>query len=148
MHQKSLIYLLPLLTIGLSGWVLFRRKKSLSNSFDYLNKSRYSGLKKYIIAQSKLESANYKSALFLRSNNPFGMKNASKRVQLGYPVPGDPYRHYNNLLEAIQDFELYLDYVRFPEVVNSPEMYAGNLKRLNYFESDLKDYVTGLKSWL
>jgi hypothetical protein len=147
-RQKSLIYLLPLLTIGLSGFLLLRKKKSTNSLFDYLDKTKFSSLKKYIIAQSKVESANYNSALFLRSNNPFGMKNASKRNQLGFAVSGDPYRHYNSVLEAIQDFTLYLDYVGFPLSVNSPEQYAGNLKRRGYFESDVNDYSNALKSWL
>lgn len=148
MPRNVSTWFLVLSTIGLSGFLLLRKRSTRANSFDILDQSRYKDLKKYIIAQSKVESANYTSDLFKRSNNAFGMKNATSRYQLGFQVPSDQYRHYNSLLDSIQDFEFYLDYVGFPSSVPGIEAYAGNLKRLNYFESDLEDYTRALKSWL
>ena len=147
-RQNALIYLLLPLTIGLSGFILLRKRKSLPSLFNYWDKSKYKALKKFIIAQSKVETGGYSSGLFLRANNAFGMKNALYRDQYGYKVQGDPYRNYANVLDSIKDFELYLDSVGFPVTVNSAEAYTGNLKRLNYFESPLNDYTKALKSWL
>ena len=148
MHRKLSISLQALSIIGLLGSVLYLVKKNRANPFNIFDSTKFAGLKKFIIAQSKVESGNYTSPLFLRSNNAFGMKNAEFRQQLGYRVPGDQYRHYNSLLESIQDFELYLNSVNFPPGINSPEAYAGQLKRLGYFEAPLNDYTQALKSWI
>lgn len=149
MRQNASIWLVLLSTIGLSGFLLLKRKsKNSISSFDYWDFSPYKELKKYILAQARVESANFTSPLYKRSFNAFGMKNATIRYQLGFNVPGDPYRHYTSLLESIQDFEAYLKSQGYPVIVPDVEAYAGNLKRLGYFEAPLGDYVTALKSWL
>lgn len=148
-HQNALIWLLPLSIIGLGGFFLLKKRNRLiETDFDYIDNTEYSGLKNLIIAQSKVESAGYTSALFLRSNNAFGMKNANVRNQLGWLVVGDPYRHYESLSESIKDFVLWLRFVGFPSSRQSVEQYAGNLKRLGYYEASQIDYVKALKSWL
>lgn len=149
MRQNALTWLLPPLILGLSGFILLKKRKlKIDSDFSYIENTEYSGLKNLIIAQSKVESAGYTSALFLRSNNAFGMKNASIRDQLGYMVIGDPYRHYSSLSESIKDFVLWLRFVGFPAKNQTVEEYAGNLKRLNYYESPKGDYIKALKSWL
>ena len=149
MRQSASIYLIALSVIGLFGFRLLRKKsKNSISSFDYWDYSPYKQLKKYILAQARVESANFSSDLYKRSFNAFGMKNAIYRYQYGFQFPGDPYRHYANLLESIQDFEAYLKSQGYPVNVSSVEEYAGNLKRLGYFEAPLGDYVTALKSWL
>lgn len=149
MRRNASIWLVILSTVGLSGFLLLRKKsKNSVSSFDYWDFSPYKELKKYILAQARVESANFTSPLYKRSFNAFGMKNAIYRFQYGYSVPGDPYRHYANLLESIQDFEAYLKSQGYPVTVSSVEAYAGNLKRLGYFEAPLGDYITALKSWL
>jgi len=100
-----------------------------------------------IVAQSKVESGNYSSDLFLRANNAFGMKNASRREQLGEKETGTDYRKYSSLSESIQDFILYLNAVKFPTVfdVNS---YVRELKKRGYFESSQSDYIKAMNSWM
>ena len=144
MDRRLLTWLVPLLTIGLSGYTLLRRSRtSKTTAFDLVNRTKYKQLKPLIIAQSKLESANYTSDLFQRSNNAFGMKNATIRKQLGFSVPGDPYRHYSSL-----GFLLWLDYNNFPTIVPDAFTYARRLKELNYYESPQVDYARALNSWL
>ena len=146
--KKSLPWLVLLLSSGLFGFRLLRKKTTLkANSFDLINGSKYFVLKPFIIAQSKVESANYSSNLFERSNNAFGMKNANQRSQLGYAVAGDSYRHYDSLEQSIQDFILWLDYTKFP-LVNDVNSYARALKDRNYFESSQSDYINALNSWI
>lgn len=151
--RNALIWLVPLSIIGLSGYRLLRSKATnksriYPNEFDVLDTTEFAPIKDLVIAQSKVESANYTSALYKRAFNAFGMKNATKRKQLGYHVTGDPYRHYVNLDQSIRDFLLYLDYVNFPSNVSGPLEYAKELKRRGYFESDLSDYVKAIQSWL
>lgn len=150
MLQKRLTWLLPLLTLGLSGAILLRRRPGSSRTaaFNLIDQTKWKPIKKYIIAQSKVESANYTSDLFNRSNNAFGMKNAKSRDQLGFSVPGDQYRNYSSLNESVEDFIYYLNYVKFPSMVYSPEEYARKLKDLGYYESNQVDYANALKSWL
>jgi len=104
-------------------------------------------MKSLIVAQSKVESANYSSDLFLRSNNAFGMKNASRREQLGEPESGTDYRKYKNLSESIQDFVLYLKAVNFPTVFDV-NTYVRELKKRGYFESSQSDYIKAMESWM
>ena len=147
-HKNVFLWLFLPLTIGLSGSLLLRRKKTNKTAFNRIDSTKFKNLKKYIIAQSKVESANYSSPLFLRANNAFGMKNALYRTQLGEKVYSDPYRYYENLEESIDDFLLYLDFVDFPLKVENTTDYAFNLKKLGYYESDPNDYVRALNSWL
>lgn len=109
--------------------------------------TKYKNLQKLIIAQSKVESANYTSDLYKRSNNAFGMKNAYLRPQIGFKVFNDPYRHYDSLDESIKDFLLYLNYFNFPTSLTASE-YVSTLKDFGYFESSESDYLKALKSWL
>lgn len=146
-YKKLLPWLVVPLAIGLFG---FRRKyltTTKANSFDFLNNTEYAPLQKFIIAQSKVESANYSSDLFKRSNNAFGMKNATQRGQLGYSVAGTDYRYYNSLSESINDFVLWLNYTNFP-IVTDVNSYARALKDRGYFESSQADYIKALNSWL
>ena len=144
--KKLLLWLIPLVSLGLSGFHLLRKVRK-PNKFDLLDNTKFSSLKPFVIAQSKVESANYTSDLFKRANNAFGMKNANFRSQLGKSVPGTDYRYYNSLEDSIKDFVLYLDYVNFP-IVSDVNSYVRNLKERNYFESDQTDYINALKSWL
>ena len=151
-RRKLSLLLVPLLSLGLIGAVL-RRKKSSPNklaavkAFDVLDRTPYNLMKPLIIAQSKVESANYTSDLFLRSNNAFGMKNAVARTQLGKPEPGTDYRKYSSLDESINDFVLYLNAVNFPTVFDV-NTYVRELKKRNYFESSQSDYINAMNSWI
>ena len=119
-------------TPATSLWLLFSKYR------------RYAG---WIEAQARHESNNYQSDVFIRSNNPFGMKNAYKRKQLGKQVEGDPYRHYESIGEAIRDYLLYLDFVNFPRNITTIDSFAMALKDRGYFEDNETNYINGLKFW-
>jgi hypothetical protein len=77
----------------------------------------------------------------------FGMKNAIKRQQLGSPGAGS-FRYYASPEDSVKDYLIYLDFVGFPDQVDSPEMFVNELKKRNYFEESESFYLQGLKSWL
>jgi len=150
MHKKSLnifqnvfLWLVLPLTIGLFG-LNWRKKKS---HFQPIRNSQYKDLEPFIIAQSKLESGNFSSPLFLRANNLFGMKNAFIRNQLGYAVLNDHFRYYNSPADSVKDYLIYLDFVNFP-LVDSAEKFVSALKQRNYFEEDENFYLNGMKKYL
>jgi len=115
-----------------------------------LRHSDYETLTPYVIAQAQLESANFTSDLFKRSNNMFGMKNATSRNQLGHisAMPGDDYRVYDSPRQSIEDFLLYLYAVGFPNSVESSFDYANSLKARDYYGISSQEYTVGLNSWL
>lgn len=150
MEKKSLLLLGVLSVIFLSGILL--HKPILINLIArkvkrLVNNSKYKDLTKYIIAQAKVETGDFSSRLFVVHNNLFGMKNASKRFQLGEPVQGSDFRYYANEKESIEDFLLYLDYVKFPIEVNSLADYVTELKARSYFEEPVNEYLLLMKSF-
>lgn len=138
-----------LLLIGSVSFLLFRNltKATPKNSL-WLKFSKYGKYAAWIEAQAKHESANYTSDVFKRSNNPFGMKNAKKRKQLGKEVEGDPYRHYANIGEAIRDYILYLKEFKVPTNIGSYESYVRMLKQNGYFSDSIVNYLTGIERFL
>lgn len=139
--QKRLnkfLLLFLLFPIGLLVYLVFQnlRKATPKNSL-WLLLSKYGKYAGWIEAQARHESANYTSQVYKRANNPFGMKNPSKRKSLGYVVQGDPYRHYKNIGEAIRDYVLYLEYFKVPTNINSAKSYFALLQDQGYAEDPL-----------
>jgi len=150
-RKKLLVSLILASGLGLVGYLLTMRKptkaKAIKRPFDFLDNTPYNLMRPLIVAQSKVESGNYSSDLFKRSNNAFGMKNASRRDQLGSPEAGTDYRKYSSLSESIQDFVLYLNAVKFPTVFDVSS-YVRELKKRGYFESSQSDYIKAMESWM
>jgi len=59
-----------------------------------------------VLAQSKLETGQFKSNIFKENHNLFGMKEAKIRVNL---AKGTQYGHafYNNWIESVYDYAFY-----------------------------------------
>lgn len=145
-----------LLSLGLIGFLLTRRKKtnqvkpdtSTGDIFqDTLKNTPYNLMANLIKAQSQVESANFKSDLYNRANNAFGMKNAERRPQLGFQVKGTDYRYYDNLRESIDDLVLWMKFTKFPTAL-TVESYVRELVKRGYFESKPEDYIKAMKSWM
>lgn len=56
-----------------------------------------------VLAQSILESNNYSSTIFIRNNNPFGMKLAFNRPTTALGIKGG-YAYYSSIRESIIDY--------------------------------------------
>jgi flagellum-specific peptidoglycan hydrolase FlgJ len=105
-------------------------------------------LTRYIIAQSKHETANFTSDVFKRANNAFGMKNPHIRNSVGFVVEGDSYRHYSSFAESVKDLLLWMEFTNFPQRVDGVFDYVSALNQRGYFEDSLENYLEGVKRWL
>ena len=59
-----------------------------------------------VLAQSILESGNFKSKLFVENNNMFGMKVSTQRPTTNKGATND-YAYYSNWRECVQDYAMY-----------------------------------------
>lgn len=111
-----------------------------------------------MIAQAKHETANFTSNIYRTHNNMFGMKHPSIRKSVGekgdLSPDGGYYQRYINDTQSVRDLMLWMDAVRFPVAVSSPEEYVTRLDDLgdgpggrSYF-GDAKIYLGGLKHYL
>jgi len=136
----------------LIAYVIFRFVRNQSKGElaikQVFSKSAYSELSPFIIAQAKHESNNFKSPLYLRSNNMFGMTNASERNQLGKEVANDQYRHYKSDVESAKDLLLYFEYFNFPQKTPNLVGYVNQLKDNGYFTSSYDNYYNGLARYV
>lgn len=110
--------------------------------------SKYRDLLPYIVAQAKLESANFTSKVYRVDNNMFGMKVGSSGKPGLLSPEGDYYRHYENDTESLVALLEWLDKKSFPVSVVSPDEYAIELRKRNYFTAPLEVYQKNLKYWL
>jgi uncharacterized FlgJ-related protein len=102
-----------------------------------------------VMAQALLESGNYKSKIFIESNNLFGMREAKVRITTS---KGTQYNHayYNTWSESVFDYAFYQ--CRYMHNINSEEQYYQSLNASyaeagNSYSKALKEIVKkrGLK---
>jgi hypothetical protein len=132
---------------------------------------------KLIVAQARLESANYGSNVFKNNNNLFGMKYVGQPLaQRGTLAPanerscnggcdGDYYSKYSSPADSAKDLvgRLYKktrNGIGFNEIKNSTDSsdFAKNLKQRNYYgfgaygtpqgDKEISSYAAGIKSRL
>lgn len=110
--------------------------------------SKYRNLLPYIVAQAKLESANFTSKVYQTDNNMFGMKVGSSGKPGLLSPEGDHYRHYDNDTESLVALLEWLDKRDFPVSVASADQYAIELRKRSYFTAPLEVYQKNLKYWV
>lgn len=93
-----------------------------------------------ILAQSKLESGNYKSTIFLENNNMFGMKEAKLRATLAKGT-NRGHAFYDSWQDCIVDYALY--YSTYLSDIKTEGEYFEYLRQ-NYAEDPT--YVQRLKA--
>lgn len=118
-------------------------------------------LAELITAQSKHESNNYQSNVFIRNNNLFGYKWAGQKIaKKGTPAPGSegPNGFYAKYITVGDSVKELTDWIKrrqkghkFPQdlsLIKTPELYAGLLKNAGYYGAPLSVYLAGLKRYL
>jgi uncharacterized FlgJ-related protein len=77
-----------------------------------------------VLAQAKLESGNYKSKIFIESNNLFGMKQAKVRINT---AKGTQFNHayYDTWKESVYDYAFYS--CRYLHNIKTEEEYYATL---------------------
>ena len=93
-----------------------------------------------VLAQAKIESANYTSKIFKENHNLFGMKEARVRINT---ANGTQYNHayYSNWRESVYDYAFYQ--CRYLGRVNTEQEYYNYLDQ-SYAEAP--NYVQSLKA--
>lgn len=118
--------------------IIYEKKFSKDNLVNLIKKIKF----KYpyiVLGQSILETGHFKSEIFIKNNNLFGMKKSSSRLTLS---DSTQYGHayYNNWEDSVYDYALYQStYLR---KIKSEEEYFNYLSR-SYAESE--SYVKLLK---
>lgn len=92
-----------------------------------------------VLAQAKLESANFKSELFVNHNNMFGMRIANSRPTLG-ENKGTGYASYYDWKSSVLDYTLYQS--RYLKQYNTKDKY---LERLGQVYAEDPNYVSKLR---
>jgi len=141
--------------IPLIMYLFVNNKANLINQLT-IRLSKWRKLRKYLIAQAKLESGNFKSNIYRKTNNPLAMGHATRRKQLGDPSPsgifeggsGLDIQKYRNDTQGFRDMFLWYDYGNFPTSVNSAADYVRQLKKRKYFGLNESAYLKGLESYL
>jgi len=143
--------------VPLIMYLFVNNKANLINQLT-IQLSKWRKLRKYLIAQAKLESGDFGSNIYKKTNNPLAMGHATKRKQLGDPSPsgifegdgssGLSIQKYRNDTQGFRDMFLWYAYGNFPTSVDSAEEYVRQLKKRNYFGLDESAYLKGLESYL
>ena len=147
--------ILVIALLGVPTYLLVKRRTSPGRiDWSILNDSEFAQLKPYLIAQAKVESADFQSEIFKKYNNAFGMGCPRKRptTQTGCSEPnydgGRRVGIYSSPNESLRDQILWLRYTRFPKEVYSTEEFAEQMKKRSYFQTDTLTYIKALESWL
>lgn len=117
-------------------------------------------LAKLIVAQSKLETNNYKSDFFTDGNNAFGysyVPGAKWQLYQGGPDAdnGVPIARYASVADSVHELT---DWIKrrvasgsFPGdlgTIATPDYYASLLKTAGYYTATLESYLSGLSYWV
>jgi len=148
---------ITLLITGLAGIylvaVLIRKsRKGEAAVNSVIKKSEWVNLYPLILAQSKLETANYTSRVYRDLNNLFGMNVPSKRPFLGErgtrTPEGGTYAKYPDDVTSVKDYVEWLRYTKFPTNSMNSETFVNEMQRRGYFTTSKENYLKALKSWL
>ncbi len=93
--------------------------------------------KEIVFRQAYVESGNFKSKLFKKGNNMFGMKRASQRVTTALKKTIGGYATYQHWIHSIIDYKLWQGETKIKD-------YKTFLKKRNYAQNP--NYISHLKS--
>lgn len=120
--------------------------------------SKYRNLLPYVVAQAKLESANFTSKVYKADNNMFGMKFVGREgTTRGLQAPefdnGNPtyYAHYVNDAASLRDLLVWFELKKFPVQVAGTKEYSEELRKRGYFgttETARAVYQKNLDYWI
>lgn len=97
-----------------------------------------------IVAQSKHESDNYTSSLFVDCNNAFGYGYGSDTCG------SHNYKGYNNIADSTYDITGWIQRHFSADEINNtttPEQYATLLSNYGYYTDTIANYAAGLENW-
>lgn len=93
-----------------------------------------------VLAQSMLETNNYKSSIFKENRNLFGMKEAKRRVTTSKGTNRN-HAYYNSWVESLLDYAFYQSH--YLSSIKTEQQYFSYLSQ--YYAEDV-EYVTKIKT--
>lgn len=137
------------MSITASQWAARANEISTVLDTSFLAAGIGPNLRKYLIAQSKVESGNFRSELALKHNNFFGMKWAAWQKVDSVQLYGARWAAPIDLRDAARIQIEYLNRNKYPKEVDSPEQFVQLLASKKYFGDESADkYLKALKSRL
>jgi uncharacterized FlgJ-related protein len=113
---------------------------------------------KFVVGQSRHETANYTSSVFKRTNNLFGMKFVNQPLAITdnkKSPEGDYYARYRSPKDSVDDavgrlFNITMRGVTPNQLKNAktPEEYSNLQKKRGYFGDNVIIYIKGIKNAL
>ena len=110
--------------------------------------SKYRLYRKWIIAQSKLETANWTSKLYKEQNNAFGMKCIVSRKTTSTGCGATGFAIYRSVGDSLADYLYWLKLREMPTNINSAAGYFLALKDRGYFQERYSDYLAAVLKYL
>jgi uncharacterized FlgJ-related protein len=111
-------------------------------------------LSSFIVAQARLETANFTSNVFRKCNNAFGYKAVGTAPKCTGSTEGDYYRQYATVEDSAKEIVGWIrrrqNEGKFPNDLTSivtPEQYATLLKQSGFYGSPERDYASGLRRY-
>ena len=111
---------------------------------------------KFVVGQSRHETANYTSPVFKRTNNLFGMKFVNQKLAITdnkKSPEGDYYARYRSPQDSADDaigrlFNITMRGVSPNQLKNAktPEEYSNLQKQRGYFGDRVEIYINGIKN--
>ena len=130
---------------------LFRRKKSKGWLW-VVEQSEYAKYAPWIVAQSQHETADWKSSLFNKHKNLFGMKMSEQVEWKGYEGPPAPdggnYAGYYEWSDSVNHLLNWLRYNNVPPGLNSVDEYVKAIRMAGYYTDSYINYLNGVKRFL
>lgn len=118
-----------------------------SVAVDSLQKHGYDDrLAKMIVAQAKHETGNFKSAVFKRDNNLFGMNHPVKRETVSRGKDSVGYAVYDSWQDSVEDLVLWFNAKEMPkEGFEDVRGYVAYIKSKGYFTDSFTNYYAGVQ---
>lgn len=149
MHRQESKFYLGL-SIALVVFLYYKivKPKTMKAIFESTFLGKYDKLRPLLFAQAVHETGNFTSRAFKEQNNMFGMKVPFRRPFIGEKSQSSMYASYTNPKQSLEDLIIYLNFVNFPNNIETPEEFARELKIRSYFEDNVFNYINGLKNGL
>lgn len=97
---------------------------------------------------SNMETAGFTSNLFVKANNPWGMKQPTKRPTTSIGPTASGFASYRDLTDAAVDLSLYLQYFNYPPDFRTLDEQIIFMREKNYFGSEtLESYRDKVIAW-
>jgi len=100
-----------------------------------------------IVAQARHESNDFKSDLYNRAKNPFGMRKPSVRKSYGIIGVSNTYAVYRSYFASVVDYFLRAKEFNMPKNLNQPIALSMWLKESKYYTDSPSNYSSRLMYW-